>query len=234
MVRMFVSLVRAPSISTHDPLSFLKAEMPSEPLVQVHYLYRYVATRTDSLSSSDTTAGSQKKFPLLHLFPKTMRQHWSSRMTQCSASLSQATHTHSQCGPLYLYPSLSQYFNNSISQCLSTSTSQLSIFQCLNTSTHQYRTISIYQYLDISTSQHFDRIRISTSQCLDVSTSRYLNISLSLKSQYWLTVTHRGRRKEVKSQNVELASLLKLIWAGDSYPWSRLLLFLDTISLPQS
>ena len=64
MVRMFVSLVRAPSISLHNPLwkrliillrtpsmlkrdaspLFLKAEMPSEPLV--HYLYRYVATRT--------------------------------------------------------------------------------------------------------------------------------------------------------------------------------------------
>ena len=72
------------------------------------------------------------------------------------------------------------------------------------------------------------------SRCFNISISQYLNISLSLKSQYWLTVTHRGRRKEVKSQNVELASLLKLIWAGDSYPWSRLLLFLDTISLPQS
>ena len=183
MVRMFVSLVRAPSISTHDPLSFLKAEMPSEPLVQVHYLYRYVATRTDSLSGSDTTAGSQKKFPLLHLFPKTMRQHWSSRMTQCSASCwFQVSHRpHTQCGPLYLYPSLSQYFNNSISQCLSTSTSQLSILQYLNTSTHQYRTISIYQYLDISTAQHFDisisqYLRISTSQCLNV----HLDISISL------------------------------------------------------
>jgi hypothetical protein len=62
--RRFVSPVKAPFISRHNPLwnwliillrtpsmltrdaspLFLKAEMPSEPLV--HYLYRYVVTRT--------------------------------------------------------------------------------------------------------------------------------------------------------------------------------------------
>ena len=162
MVRMFVSLVRAPSISTHDPLSFLKAEMPSEPLVQVHYLYRYVATRTDSLSSSDTTAGSQKKFPLLHLFPKTMRQHWSSRMTQCSASywfqVSHRPHTHTLI--VVLYTSIPHYLNISITKHLN-----VSVPQHLSS---QYFNVSIPQHINIEPSQY---INILISQQLNILTS---------------------------------------------------------------